>query len=86
MLRMMLLVISSIIGLYFFEVYTGRSFGVETTFREIGHRVSAMAGMSGAGGSALGYGTATSVGQSSGRSVKSLGSGIGSNIGSVGRN
>lgn len=86
MVRLFLLVIGLIFGTYFYELHTGRSYGVAVTFRDLGDSVVEFIGMAGQGGSATGYGMATSVGQSVGQSARGLANGIESNFRAVGGN
>lgn len=80
MVRVCLLVLAGLIGLWFFEQYSGRELGVKATLRGISDTVSGIAGLSVSGASASGYGMATSVGQSASHSAGSLASGVSSSM------
>ena len=86
MVRFFLVLLGLIFGLYLYEVNSGRSLGVASTFRSIGDTATGILGTAGSGGAVGGYGTSTSIGTSVSRSTGSLAQGIENNFRSIGGN
>ena len=85
MLRIFVFVFVVFVGVYFYEQYSGKSYGVAETVHSLSAAAKEATGIGQlGGGSASGYGMATGVGQSMSSGTRSLGASIGSSLKAAG--